>query len=191
MNKVIVSVSAILVCLALSGCGGGLVGVGVSAMGRAAGTGDTYQAWKPSMPAIPPASGRLFVYVQERSNNIFSAYDLGTGSEIPFAVDSNVCDVIGSSFSYVDLPVGTHDVSADDMSKTFFGFRKGKFDVKVNIAEGHPVFVRIDKVTQDGIHAVPRLVDATTAEAQMSALPLDKHFVSFECGKHTAEDRGA
>jgi hypothetical protein len=118
------------------------------------------------MPALPPSTGRLFVYVSGRSNNFLNAYELGTGGEQRFVVDKDVCDILGATFTYMDLPAGTHTVSADDVDK-FLGFRKGRYEVKANITDSHAVYVRIDKVSQDGVHTVPRLVDAAAATSKL------------------------
>ena len=88
-------------------------GLGRGRVTRTAGTGDAYTAWKASAPPIPPGSGRLFVYAPNRQVSIWTA-DWATGGEFVFDVDRDVCDVIGSSFAYVDLPAGVHSLSASE-----------------------------------------------------------------------------
>jgi hypothetical protein len=176
--KAICSLASLSLCLSLSGCGG-LVGVA----GRAAGTGNEYASWKSAVPNIQPGTGRLFVYIPKL--NIFGA---AGGTQI-FGVDKDVCGVLGGAFMYVDLPVGDHEVSTNDMQMLFGRFRRGKYGVKIKIPDGSATYLRFDAATEDNGGA-PRVVDAASAEAEMSTLPLDTHFVSFECKKDAAQDRG-
>ena len=185
-------VAATLLCsaFALEGCGG-LVGLAIGAAGRAAGTGQSYAEWKPSAPQLDPQNGRLVVYVSGRMTSIMTV-DWGTGGEFLFAVDRDVCDVVGASFAYVDEPVGQHTISVGDMPKFFSGYRKGKFSVDANVSAGKSTFVRIEpsRTAPDGSIAAPiSVVPASVAEAELAALPLDNHFVSFKCKPNAAEDR--
>ena len=117
----------------------------VGVVTRAAGTGDAYAAWKASEPPIPPRLGRLFVYAPNRQVSLWTA-DWATGGEFVFDVDRDVCDVIGSSFAYVDLPAGVHSISASDIKKFPGGFQIGKYLTMVRIVEGKTTFARIDPV---------------------------------------------
>ena len=117
--------------LSLEGCGGAM-GLGVGVVTRAAGTGDAYAAWKASAPPVPPGLGRLFVYAPNRQVSVWTA-DWATGGEFVFDVDRDVCDVIGSSFAYVDLPAGAHSLSASDIKKFPGGFQIGKYSTTVRI----------------------------------------------------------
>lgn len=188
MFKGISFIALLSLCLSLTGCGGGLVGVAVSAAGRSAGTGDDYASWKSTMPAIPPGTGRLVVYIPNRASGI-SAFEIGAGGRQMFGVDKDVCDVIGGAFMYVDVPAGDHDVSVNDMQMLFGRFRRGKYTMKMKITDGRVTYLRFDAATEDAGTA-PRVVDAATAEAEMAKLPLDTHFVSFECKKDAAQERG-
>ena len=180
--------------LALEGCGGAM-GLGVGVVTRAAGTGDAYAAWKASAPPIPSRSGRLFVYAPSRQVSIWTA-DWATGGEFVFDVDRDVCDVIGSSFAYVDLPVGVHSLSASEIKKFPGGFQIGKYVTAVRIVEGKTTFARIDPVpgaptlvTLGGPMVRLTVVGNTKAEAAMAKLPLDTHVASFSCKPRAAEDR--
>ncbi|HXZ15175.1 MAG TPA: hypothetical protein VEH77_04250 [Roseiarcus sp.] len=180
--------------LALEGCGGAM-GLGVGVVTRAAGTGDAYAAWKASAPPIPSGSGRLFVYAPSRQVSIWTA-DWATGGEFVFDVDRDVCDVIGSSFAYVDLPAGVHSLSASEIKK-FNGFQIGKYVTTVKIAGGKTTFARIDPVpgaptlvTFSGPAVRLTVVGNREAEEEMAKLPLDTHVASFSCKPRAAEDRG-
>ena len=100
-HNAVAALALLGLALSLEGCGGAM-GFGVGVVTRAAGTGDAYAAWKASAPPIPPGSGRLFVYAPNRQVSVWTA-DWATGGEFVFDVDRDVCDVIGSSFAYVDL----------------------------------------------------------------------------------------
>lgn len=173
----------------LEGCGG-VAGLAVGAAGRAAGTGATFAEWKGSAPPMQPHTGRLVVYVPSRQPSLMTV-DWGTGGEFNFAVDRDVCDVIGDSFVYLDLPPGRHAVSAGDMQKFLAGYRKGQFETQADIVEGRSTFVRIEPVPNGGPRIRPVVVSAGVAEAEMAKLPLDKHFVSFSCKPNAAGDRGS
>jgi hypothetical protein len=171
--------------LTLGSCGG-VAGLAVGAIGRSAGTGGDYVSWKSAMPGIQRGTGRLLVYATGRSMSLYTI-SMATGGVREFAVDKDVCGVIEDAFMYVDVPPGDHDISADDMEMLFGKFRRGKFDTRIKVSDGAITYLRIDNV--DG-HLAPRLVDAATAEAEMAKLPLDTHFVSFECKKDAAQERG-
>ena len=180
---------------ALEGCGGAM-GLGVGVVTRAAGTGQSYAAWKASAPPIPPHSGRLFVYAPNRQVSVWTA-DWATGGEFVFDVDRDVCDVIGSSFAYVDLPAGVHSLSASEIKKFPGGFQIGKYATAVRIVEGKTTFARIDPVpgeptlvTFSGPMVRLVVVGNTKAEEEMAKLPLDTHVTSFSCKPRAAEDRG-
>ena len=132
---------AAIACLALlglasglAGCGGAM-GLGVGVVTRAAGTGDAYSAWAAKAPPIPAGSGRLVVYAPNRQVSVWTA-DWATGGEFVFDIDRDVCDVIGASFAYVDLPAGAHSLSASDVKKFPGGFQIGKYATTVRIAAG-------------------------------------------------------
>ena len=121
-----------------------------------------------------------------------------TGGEYVFDVDRDVCDVIGSSFAYVDLPAGVHAISASDIKKFPGGFQKGKYSVTARIVEGKATFVRFDQVTGEptlvtvgGPAVHPVVVGMATAEAEIAKLPLDTHVASFSCKPRAAEDRAS
>jgi hypothetical protein len=181
--------------LSLEGCGGAM-GLGVGVVTRTAGTGDAYTAWKASAPPIPPGSGRLLVYAPNRQVSIWTA-DWATGGEFVFDVDRDVCDVIGSSFAYVDLPAGVHSLSASEIKKFPGGFQIGKYVTMVRIAQGRTTFARIDPVagaptlvTLAGPTVRLVVVGNSRAEEEMAKLPLDTHVASFSCKPRAAEDRG-
>lgn len=94
---------------------------------------------------------------------------------------------------YIDLPVGSHEASAEGMRKMWSDiskeYLKGKNSVHFTVVEHRPVYVRLDSSGQAGTR--PTLVDAATAELEMAQLPLDTHFVSFKCLASKAEERGA
>jgi hypothetical protein len=138
------------------------------------------------MPPIPPGSGRLFVYLP---GGAFSAISV---AQRVFGVDRDVCGVLDNTFTYLDLPPGNHDISVGDMvGLKWFGkpFRKGKTIIGVQVAAGRTTFVRLDPAGEDADLA-PHIVDAATAEAELSKLSLDKHFASMECKQNVAADRG-
>ena len=198
MKHTAISVFALLgAALSLEGCGGAM-GLGVGVVTRAAGTGDAYSGWKASAPPIPPHSGRLFVYAPNRQVSVWTS-DWATGGEFVFDVDRDVCDVIGSSFAYIDLPPGPHSVSATDIKKSFpGGFQKGKYAVTVNVVAGKPTFVSFEPVagsssvvTLGGPSVRPVVVQGSAAEAAMAKLPLDTHVASFPCKPRAAEDRAS
>src|SRR5271166_3263073 len=123
--------------------------------------------------------------------------DWATGGEFVFDVDRDVCDVIGSSFAYVDLPAGVHSISASDIKKFPGGFQIGKYLTMVRIVEGKTTFARIDPVpsapalvTLGGPMVRLVVVGNTRAEEEMAKLPLDTHVASFSCKLRAAEDRG-
>ena len=181
---------------ALQGCGGAM-GLGVGVVTRAAGTGETYAAWKAKAPPIPPHSGRLFVYAPNRQVSVWTA-DWATGGEFVFDVDRDVCDVLGSSFTYIDLPAGAYSVSATDIKKFPGGFQKGKYAVTARIAAGRPTFVRFEPVagaptvvTFGGPTVRPVVSTGIAAEAELANLPLDTHVASFACKPRAAEDRAS
>jgi hypothetical protein len=169
----------------LSGCGG-VAGLAVGAMGRSAGTGNDYATWKTSMTPPQRGSGRFIVYVKDRELTL-SAIQMTAGGQRIFAVDKDVCGVIESAFMYVDVPAGDHDMSTGDMEMLFGKFRRGKYETRIRVGDGGTTYVRVD--VTDGHYAL-RAVDAATAEAELAKLPLDTHFVSFECKKDAAQDRG-
>gem|GEM_PF-4236408 len=138
------------------------------------------------MPGIPPGTGRLIVYIPARSFTL-NAVEIGTGALRIFAIDSDVCGVIEAAFMYVDVPAGNHNMSTGDMEMLFGKFRRGKYETNVRVAGGGLTYVRIDIVDR---HLAPRLIDAATAEEELAKLPLDTHFVSFECKKDAAQERG-
>ena len=143
-HNAVAALALLGLALSLEGCGGAM-GLGVGVVTRAAGTGDAYAAWKASSPPIPPRLGRLFVYAPNRQVSFWTA-DWATGGEFVFDVDRDVCDVIGSSFAYVDLPAGVHSISASDIKKFPGGFQIGKYLTMVRIVEGKTTFARIDPV---------------------------------------------
>ena len=194
-HEAVAAIALLGMALALEGCGGAM-GLGVGAVTRAAGTGDAYAAWKASAPPIPAHSGRLFVYAPDRQISVWTA-DWATGGEYVFDVDRDVCDVIGSSFAYVDLPPGPHSISASDIKKFPGGFQKGKYAVTVNVVAGKPTFVSFEPVagspsvvTVGGPLVRPVVVQGSAAEAAMAKLPLDTHVASFACKPRAAEDPG-
>lgn len=69
-NNVRLLLIASLSC-ALASCGG-VVGLGVGAVGRSVGTGDNYSSWKSNMPDIPPQMGRLLVYNTGRKLDFYA-----------------------------------------------------------------------------------------------------------------------
>jgi len=189
------ALALLALALCLAGCGGAM-GLGVGVVTRTAGTGDAYTAWKASAPPIPPRLGRLFVYAPDRQISIWTA-DWATGGEFVFDVDRDVCDVIGSSFAYVDLPAGVHFLSARDIKKFPGGFQIGKYLTTVGIVQGRTTFARIDPVagspalvTLGGPTVRLVVVGNTRAEEEMAKLPLDTHVASFSCKPRAAEDRG-
>jgi len=188
-RRLSISLTLLSASLLVEGCGG-VAGLAVGAAGRAAGTGATYAEWKGSSPPMELHTGRLFVYVPSRQFSLMTV-DWGTGGEFLFAVDRDVCDVIGDSFVYLDLPPGRHAVSAGAMPKFLFGYRRGQFETEADIIEGRSTFVRIEPVSNGGALARPAVVGAGLAEAEMAKLPLDKHFVSFSCKPNAAGDRGS
>jgi hypothetical protein len=196
MKHTAVAALALLgLALSLEGCGGAM-GLGVGVVTRTAGTGDAYAAWKASAPPIPPGSGRLFVYAPNWQVSIWTA-DWATGGEFVFDVDRDVCDVIGSSFAYVDLPAGLHSLSASNIKKFPGGFQIGKYLTKVSIVAGKTTFARLDPVpgaptlvTLGGPEVRLTVVGAARAEEEMAKLPLDTHVASFSCKPRAAEDRG-
>jgi hypothetical protein len=194
-HNAIAALALLGLALSLEGCGGAM-GFGVGVVTRAAGTGDAYAAWKASAPPISPGSGRLFVYAPNRQVSVWTS-DWATGGEFVFDVDRDVCDVIGSSFAYIDLPAGAHSLSASDIKKFPGGFQFGRYVTKVRIAEGKTTFARIDPVpesptlvTVGGPTVRLVVVGNTSAEQEMAKLPLDTHVASFSCMPRAAEDRG-
>jgi len=194
-HNAVAALALLGLALSLEGCGGAM-GLGVGVVTRAAGTGDAYAAWKASAPPIPPRLGRLFVYAPNRQVSLWTA-DWATGGEFVFDVDRDVCDVIGSSFAYVDLPAGVHSISASDIKKFPGGFQIGKYLTMVRIVEGKTTFARIDPVpsapalvTLGGPMVRLVVVGNTRAEEEMAKLPLDTHVASFSCKPRAAEDRG-
>ena len=173
------------------------MGLAVGVATRVAGTGGAYADWKASAPPIPPHAGRLFVYAPNRQMSVWTS-DWATGGEYVFDVNRDVCDVIGDSFAFLDLPPGAYSVSASDIKKFPGGFQKGKYAVTVRVVQGQSTFVRIDPVagqatlvTVGGPAARPVVVSRATAEAEMAKLPLDTHVASFPCKPRAAEDRSA
>lgn len=195
-RNAIAAMALLALSLPIAGCGGGM-GLAVGVATRVAGTGGAYADWKASAPPIAPHSGRLFVYAPNRQMSVWTS-DWATGGEYVFDVDRDVCDVIGDSFAYLDLPPGAYWVSASDIKKFPGGFQKGKYAVTVKIVRGQSTFVRIDPVagqatlvTVGGPAARPVVVGRATAEAEMAKLPLDTHVASFPCKPRAAEDRGS
>jgi len=190
------ALALLALALCLAGCGGAM-GLGVGVVTRTAGTGDAYTAWKASAPPIPPRLGRLFVYAPDRQISIWTA-DWATGGEFVFDIDRDVCDVLGSSFTYIDLPAGAYSISATDIKKFPGGFQKGKYVATARVAAGKPTFVRFEPVagapsvvTLGGPTVRPLVVSGIAAEAELANLPLDTHVASFACKPRAAEDRGA
>jgi len=195
-NNVVAAFALLGLALFLQGCGGAM-GLGVGVVTRTAGTGDAYVAWKASAPPIPSGFGRLIVYAPNRQVSIWTA-DWATGGEFVFDIDRDVCDVIGSSFAYVDLPAGLHSLSASDIKKFPGGFQIGKYVTRVRIVQGKTTFARLDPVlgspalvTFGGPTARLVIVGNTRADEEMAKLPLDTHVASFSCKPRAAEDRGA
>jgi len=175
-------------CVSLSGCGGA-VGLAVGAIGRSVSIGDDYATWKSSMPAIQPGTGRLVVYITGRSFTLYST-QMAMGGSRMFAVDNDVCGVIEDSFMYHDVPAGDHEVSAGDMIMLFGRFRRGKYSIKIKVADGRATYLRFDPAASEDAGPAPRVVDAATAETEMAKLPIDTHpGVSSECYKDRAQAR--
>jgi hypothetical protein len=133
---------------------------------------------KASIPKTPPApgSGRLFVYVVEGGPNPLNM--IGIMSYC--SVDEMVCSILGSSCWYIDLPAGTHKVTADGVANDTWIYkpRYGKNIVQFDLKEGEFKYCKIDL---DGFGAftsfAPVMIEADVAEAEMAKL---EHYKDFK-----------
>jgi hypothetical protein len=171
----------------LNGCVFSAVTHGIGAVERAASIGEAYSTWKAQMPAIPPGRSRIVVYPGGSRSLVYSATGIGKGGEQYFAIDRDVCEVLGDSFIFLDVAPGAHEISSEGVSQ-LFGYQKGKNRLSVNLAASKLTYIMIDKVGDPlWHHYVPKLVDAARAEAELAKLPLYRE--GLTCRLNRAEDR--
>jgi hypothetical protein len=178
---------AMCCCVLLNGCIFSAVTHGIGAVERAAGVGENFSTWKAQMPPIPAGRSRIVVYPGGRRSLVYSVTGVGKGGEQVFAVDRDVCEVLGDSFIFLDLPPGAHEISSEGVSQ-LFGYQKGKNRLSVSLARSSLTYIRIDK-EGDPLwhHYVPKQVDAARAEAELAKLPLYRD--GLTCRPNKAEDR--
>ena len=179
-------------CLAV-GCCGVLNGCfsavthGIGAVERATSIGDDFRSWKAQMPAIPADRSRIVVYPGGSRSFVYHATGIGKGGEQYFAVDRYVCEVLGDSFIFLDLPPGKHEISSEGVSH-LFGYQKGKNRLSVDLARASLTYIRIDKEGEAlWHHYIPKQVDAARAEPELAKLPLYRD--GLTCRTNKAEDR--
>src|SRR5688500_14209991 len=126
------------------------------------------------MPSIPPGRSRSVVYAGGSRSLGYAATGVGKCGEQVFAVDRDVCTVLGDSFIFLVLPPGPHEISSEGVSQ-LFGYQKGKNRLSLNLRSSALTYVRIDK-EGDALwhHYVPKLIDAARAETELGKLPLYK-----------------
>ena len=178
---------AVCCCVLLNGCVFSAVTHGIGAVERATGIGENFSTWKARMPAIPPGRSRIVVYPGGSRSLVYAATGIGKGGEQVFAVDRDVCTVLGDSFIFLDFPPGPHEISSEGVSQ-LFGYQKGKNRLSLNLRPSALTYVRIDK-EGDALwhHYLPKLVDAARAEAELAKLPLYRE--GLTCRLNKAEDR--
>jgi hypothetical protein len=171
----------------LNGCIFSAVTHGIGAAERAMSIGDNFRSWKAQMPAVPAGRSRLVVYPGGSRSLVYQATGVGKGGEQVFAVDRDVCEVLGDTFVFLDVAPGPHEISSEGVSQ-LFGYQKGKNRLSVNLAPSKLTYIRIDK-EGDPLwhHYVPKLVDAARAEAELAKLPLYRD--GLTCRLNKAEDR--
>ena len=141
------------------------------------------------MPAIPSGAGRLIVYPGGRRSFVYETTSIGKGGEQFFAVNRDVCTVLGRSFIYLDLPAGRHEVSAEDVSG-LFEYRIGRNKLDLAIDPGSLTYVRIDREDPGALarsHYYPRLVEPARAEAELKDWPIYNE--GLKCRPNRAMDR--
>lgn len=178
---------AVCCCVLLNGCVFKAVTYGIGSVERATSIGDNYSSWKAQMPAIPAGRSRIIVYPGGNRSMVYSVTGVGKGGEQVFAVDRDVCEVLGDSFIFLDVAPGAHEISSEGVSQ-LFGYQKGKNRLSVNLAPSKLTYIKIDK-QGDPLwhHYVPKLVDADRAETELAKLPLYRE--GLTCRLNKAEDR--
>ena len=177
-----------LSCLGLNACIA-VITHGVGTVERSLGVGDDFGRWKAQMPAIPTGRGRIIVYPGGSRSVVFETTRIGLGGEQNFAVDNDVCTVLGNSFIFVDLTAGLHQISAGNMSE-LFGYRKGKNKLDINVMPSSLTYIRINKES-GGLfsknHYFPNLVAAPAAEMELRQFPI--YINGLKCRVNKAQER--
>lgn len=178
----------VLACLLLDGC---IMAAtrGIGTVERQIGIGEEFRDWQAHRPPIPAGRGRLVVYPGGSRSFVYETTGIGKGGEQLFAVDRDVCTVLGHSFVYLDLPAGPHEISAEGVS-TLFGYQKGKNKLPLQLAPAGVTYIRIGR-EKHGVfsrsHYAPSVVEAAAAEAELMQYPLYRD--GLTCRPNKAEDR--
>jgi hypothetical protein len=164
---------------------------GVGTVERSFAVGDDFTKWRATAPPIAPGRGRLIVYPGGSLSIVYETTSFGKGGELDFVVDRDVCQVLGRTFVFLDVPAGAHKISADDVSDILhpFEYRLGKYKLELTVDAGTTSYVRIDKDRSAGAVGaayIPRLA-AAAAEAELKDFVLDKD--GLKCRPNAAQDR--
>lgn len=175
--KCLTCLLVVVIALSTTGCtppSRGLLGVAM----RSLALEGTYSELKTSMPPVPPGSGRLYIYAIGLGPKpvgkiaLFDTMDLCT-------IDKYVHMVVGYSYWYIDLPPGTHKVTAEGVSRPFGRRDYGKNAVQFDLKEGETKYCRIDlgffgSLQVSGIQSLtPVMVEPCIAEQQLADHDLD------------------
>lgn len=136
---------------------------------------------RPTLSEIPPGKGRVFVYLKEGGPNILNT----KGATDYCTVDEYGYEIMGKTFWYLDLPIGSHTITATDAvnfwtSRPKYGKKKLEFD----LSEGETVFVRMNTGGTTALEVTmtytPVIVSSEEAELEIANLD---YYRKFETGK--------
>ena len=137
-----------VLALTCVGCAGGVS----TELARAGQVGKSYSSLAPSMEPVG-SGGRVFIYRTKDSMRTSVAIGFGVHKTYEtFAIDDVVYNIPWEVVTYVDVPSGPHEVSANDIvySKGALGlgtgFRRGSEKLRLDLSSGETVYVRLDYV---------------------------------------------
>ena len=170
----------LLAALPMTGC----VPMGFKAA-REHDTGDKYTENINDMAPLKSDYGRLFVYTLEK-DNIGPNNPYGVTEVI--TVDNEVYRILENSYWFVDIPEGTHKVTADGVLKEFSRTpRYGKNAINFNLKAGEYKYCRINIGGKFGKYdktVTPIIIDRAIAERELANVVFYKYGI-FKEGEKT------
>ena len=133
----------------------------------------------------PPRAdeNRVIIYMVEGGPNINNS----TGYVDLLTIDDRVYVFRGESFSYVDLPIGTHVFTVSKVKKIpVFGpgikLREGKYPIELEITLDNVIYIKLEKSGVDildrGAEITPKLMKESEALSELESLVENTGFIT-------------